>query len=443
MRGRVVVTGLVLAGIVAIAIVGTRVRTLVDLTAEDTLTLTDETEAVVDALDRDVDVTAFIRRDEPGRVEAATLLDRYRKLNRRIDWDMRDPDESPGDAARLGVDPVLGGVAVRSGEDVELAASATEQDVTAALARLLRDDPVEVCVTAGHGERALGGTAADALGEAAQLLERAGLRLRELDLLAEESVPPSCSAVVLAAPTEDLGPALDALAEWTEDDGRLLVLADPVADVDLEPLLAPWGLGLVRGVVFEGDAEAVIGGDVSAPIVRTYSSGHPIVRRLAPTYFPGVQAVLVDDEAEERVPGLTVTRLADTSEVSYLETEPLEAQFDPERDLGGPITVAAAADRSRNTGDVIARSRIVLIGDVDFATTAFVNEAANGRLLARAVEWLTTDDDVLAISANLPSDRPLRLTDARVTYARLLTAVGVPLLFALAGLLMWAVRRSR
>jgi hypothetical protein len=228
-------------------------------------------------------------------------------------------------------------------------------------------------------------------------------------------------------------------------DGKLLALLDPAAGagVDLSPVLGPFGLGVQRGVVFEGDADAVIGGDITAPIVRTYSSGHPVVRRLPPTYFPGVQGVAVDDGAEQRVAGLTVSRLADTSGASYLETEPVEARFEAGEDVGGPITVVGAADRSRTTGDAILRTRVVVAGDVDFAGDGFLGEAGNATLFLRSVAWLTLEEDLLALSANLPADRPLRLTDARLTYARLLTAGVVPALFLLAGGLAWAARRRR
>ena len=436
MKARIARTALVLVVVVAAGVVGTGTHRVHDLTAERSLTLTAQTRRILDGLDRDVEITAYLRRDEPGRVEAAAHLDRYRHESSRIDWEVVDPDDAPGDIDRFGVDPVFGGVAVRAGDDVEVAPTATEQDLTAALARLTRGRDAEVCITTGHGEPELRGAAA--------MLEAEGFGVRIVDLLASAAVPDTCTAVVLAGPTAPLGAAAsEALATWTEADGKLLVLTDPVADVDLDDVLQPFGLGVERGIVFEGDPEVVIAGDVTSPIVRTYSSGHPVVRRLAPTYFPAVQAVTVDEAAEARVPGLVVTRLADTSATSYLETEPVEAVFDPAEDAAGPVTVAAAAERSRNDGERILRTRIVVVGDTDFATDRFLTEVGNADLLRRAVGWLTLDDDLLALSSNLPADRPLRLTDARITYARLLLAGAVPLLFVLAGATVWAVRRGR
>ena len=412
-----------------------RARHVYDLTAEATLTLSPQSLSVIDALRHDVDITAFVRTDEPGRVEAVAVLDRYDERSDRIDVRVVDPDDAPGDVARLGVDPLLGGVALVAGGKIERAATATEQDLTSALARLERTRVPDLCVTTGHGEAELG--------RARALLARAGYRTVSLDLLAAPSIPARCAAVLLAGPTTLSAPALAALAAWLAADGKLLVLADPAAgaDLSLAPVLDRFGLGLRRGLVFEGDAQAVIAGDATAPIVRTYSSAHPIVRHLPPTYFPGVQAVEVDDNAD--VPGLTVSRLADTSKASYLETEPVAARFEPGRDEPGPITVAAAADQSRNDGRSIARSRVVVIGDVDFATDGFLDQAGNSSLLLRSVEWLTSGATEAAITPNIPADRPLALTDGRRAYARVVTAGLVPVLFALAGAIVWALRRAR
>lgn len=421
--------------VLAVAAVGLAVATawasgthdLVDLSEQSTLTLTSVTLDVLDAVTDDVSITAYIARGAPGRVEAVTLLDRYARRSRHLDVDVVDPADAPADAQAFGIDPVLGGIVVQRGDEVELAAGPTEQDVTSALARVVRGTDARLCLTTGHGEVAL-----EALGERLSAL---GYALAEVDLLAGGVVDGDCDVVVVASPEEQ--PPLDDLREWLDDDGSVLVLADPVSATSYDELLEPYGLALRRGVVFEGDPGSVVNGDEASPIVRRYSSSHPIVRGLAPTYFPGAQAVVIDDAPG--VPGLTVSRLADTSETSYLETEPLTPSFDPGDDLGGPITVAAAADRSSVNG----RSRLVVIGDVDLASDDLVGAAANGRFLQQAVAWLALEDDLLALSSNLPLDRPLELTDARVAYARVLGVVLVPGLLLIGGGLVWAVRRRR
>jgi ABC-type uncharacterized transport system involved in gliding motility auxiliary subunit len=85
----------------------------------------------------------------------------------------------------------------------------------------------------------------------------------------------------------------------------------------------------------------------------------------------------------------------------------------------------------------------VLVGDVDFATDAFVDEAANGQLLVRAVDWVTEEESAVTVSANIGRVRPLVLTEGRLRYLRLLSSGIVPGLFLVLGALVWAVRRGR
>lgn len=437
---RMVAAVLVLLALVAVA---DRSRILIDLTDGDTLTLSSQTRDVVAAIDRDVEITAFVARDDPARVAAVTLLDRYRRLNRRIDVSVVDPGDVPGEVGRLGVDPVLGGVVLVTGDRMERAPTPGEGDVTAGIARLLREEDATVCVSAGHGERRIGAAGTDGLSGAAAVLERDGYVVREVDLLASPTVPDDCRVMVVAAPTGGFGDAAArSVARWVEDDGRLLLLTDPVVDfVPLESILEDHALGVERGVVLEGDSANVVGGDVTAPIVTRYPSASPVVRNLAPTFFPLVQEVVVQDGAFDD--GLSTGRLAETSVTSYLEREPVGASFDPEVDRGGPIAVIGAADRSRVDGVDVRRTRIVVAGDVDFVSNGALEEAGNSQLLRQAIAWLSETEDLVAISPNLARDRPLRLTDERADYALVLSSGIVPGLFLLAGAMVWAVRRGR
>lgn len=419
-------------------------RAVIDLTEGDSLSLTEETAGIVDAVDAPTTITAFLDPSDPERAAASALLLRYQRLNGRLRVRILDPARAPGEMRRLGVDPQLGGVAVARGEQVELVSTITEQDLTAALARLARGRSAELCVATGRGEASTADESPAGLSLAAGLLAENGYRLRDVDLLVRHDVPGPCDALIVAAPKAPLGAAAAPLREWLEhEDGRLLLLSDPAepADAALSDVVGGHGLGLRRGIVLEGDPGLVTAEDPSAPIVREYASANPIVRRLAPTFFPGAQQVTVGDSDPSE--GLTVTALAETSLVSYLETEPMSSVFDPADDAAGPIAIAAAGDRVQQVDGAVRRSRAVVVGDVDFATNAVIGEAANAEFLVRALDWLSLDDQFVVLSTNLPEHRPMAMTRDRVLYARFITLAVLPGLFLLAGAAVWVLRRSR
>ena len=79
---------MLIAVAVALTIAGARTHRLADFTEQQSLTLASTTHDVVNAVHDEVKVTAFIGRDDAGRVEAVTLLDRYARLNRHVHTDV-------------------------------------------------------------------------------------------------------------------------------------------------------------------------------------------------------------------------------------------------------------------------------------------------------------------------------------------------------------------
>ena len=170
---RVVLTALaIVAAVFVVYALVARTGTAWDVTSEGSATLSDETLRVVHRLDRRIEITAFFPHDAIGRVEAATLLSRYRKANRKISFRVIDPTIFPGEAQRLGVEEVGSSVV----EDVahrstrEIAPYTIEIDVTSAIARLVRGRQGTVCFTTGHGEAKVTGDEPDSLTHAAPVL---------------------------------------------------------------------------------------------------------------------------------------------------------------------------------------------------------------------------------------------------------------------------------
>lgn len=425
-RIRAAAVALAIAAVLVTVVASERVRAELDLTQDRSLTLTDTTLDVIDGLERRVRITAFLSRREPGRAEAVALLDRYRRASSRITYRLLDPDDAPGELRRLGLDPALGGVALESGDRIERGPTVSEQDVTAGLARLVRDVEETVCFTTGHGERPLSATA-EGFGALRALLAGNGYDVRATGGSLE-----GCTVAVVAAPTADIDGS-DPLVSWLAAGGRALVLTDPESTASLEPVLGPFGLSVRRGIVLETNANGHVPGDPATPIVAAYRSGFPFVRRLPPTIYPGAQPIDVSEAPPEGVAAAAVART----------TSGAVLRRDGEPDVGGPLALVAAADRSEVAGGRVTRSRIVVTGDADLLADAFLGELGHSRLAVQAVDWLALDDDLVSVSANLARPRPLLLTPARLTYLRVLTAGVVPLAFLVAGIAVWTMRRSR
>ena len=445
---RVIVGGLaIVAAVFVVYAAVARAGVAWDLTAEGSATLSPETLRVLDGLDRRVRITAFFPHDAVGRVEAATLLSRYRKATRKITFRIVDPRIYPGEAERLGI----GGVGSAAVEDVaepdnvEIAQYTIEIDVTSAIARLVRGDPGRVCFTSGHGEKEITGNDQDSLSRAASLLRANGYETRSVDLLVADHVPTTCAAVVVASPTNDISKrARRMLSKYLEDSGKALVLADPSSHADLTPITKPWGIRFVRGTVLEGDEGSHLPGDVTAPIVTRFAGGSAVVRGLGPVLMPRAMGIELGDASD---PGLSAGPLAMTSPLGYLDRDD-PSDFDPDVDVAGPIALGASSDASSvaepGTAQArIERTRLLAWGDVGFATDAFITDGSNAALWVQGIDWLTQPEDLVTAVPNFPQLRELELTAARNRYILFLTAGVIPGLFVIAGALVWVLRRGR
>lgn len=418
-----------------------------DMTAEGSASLSEETLRVLDRVDRRLEITAFFPRDAIGRVEAATLLSRYRDANRKITYKVLDPVLAPGEAQRLGVEG-SGSAAVVDIEDpssTEIAGYTIEIDVTSAIARLLREVQGTICFTRGHGERSIDDASPEGLTQAAELLRSNGYDIEEIDLLTKEKVPEECDAVVVASPEVELASGFsEALSKHLESSGRAVLFADPASEVDISGVSEAWGITFERGVVVEGDPAGHLAGDLTSPVITRYAGGSPVVRGVGPTFFPrslAVRTTEVDD------PGTTATEIAVTSRLGYLDVEDVTS-FDEDVDKEGPVAVGAASDSSEVADPTspearIERTRLLAWGDVDFASNAFIEDGSNARLFLQGIDWLTQPEDLITAVPSFPGLRELELTEARNRYILFLTAGVVPGLFVLAGAFVWVLRRSR
>jgi ABC-type uncharacterized transport system involved in gliding motility auxiliary subunit len=107
------------------------------------------------------------------------------------------------------------------------------------------------------------------------------------------------------------------------------------------------------------------------------------------------------------------------------------------------VAVGAVIDDSSVQGDEILRTRLLVWGDVDFLTDAFIGEASNARLWIQSMDWLTQPEDLVTAVPNFPKIRELELTAARSRYVLFVSAGVVPGLFLLAAGFVWVIRRGR
>jgi ABC-type uncharacterized transport system involved in gliding motility auxiliary subunit len=115
--------------------------------------------------------------------------------------------------------------------------------------------------------------------------------------------------------------------------------------------------------------------------------------------------------------------------------------FDAGEDSVGPLDIALAGARPHPSGR--GEQRIVVFGDSDFLSNAYLGLGANRALASAAFHWVSGDDEVLNVPVVMAQD----LDYDPNQIARAVIALGAPIILPLAllafGLLRWRARRQR
>jgi ABC-type uncharacterized transport system involved in gliding motility auxiliary subunit len=414
--------------------------------------------AELQGLDAPVQFTVYDQ--ETGFDRFRNRFETYQYESNQVKVEYVDVDRQPARAKEAGITQYGTVVATYRDREQRLTTSIEEQDVTNALIKLVSGAEKKVYFTVGHGERET--DSADRLrgyNAITAALGRDNFAVAPLPLIQQGQVPDDATVVVVAGPTTDfLAPEVEAMKRYVARGGKVLLLLDPPgAGADLNNLigfLKEWSIELGNDVVVDASGIGqLFGGDASVPVVLNYPA-HPITDNFrVMTAFPHARSV-------QAVPGGTHTPqpLLETSQQSWAETD-LKAfaagdvEFTEGADRRGPISVgvAVSAPAAEPPAPPLAgnlspdapqpESRIVVIGDSDFAGNNALGIQGNQDLFLNAVNWLAQQEDLIAIRPRDVQDRRITLTADDQQRVFLLSILVIPGLVFAAGVYSWWRRR--
>jgi len=425
-----------------------------DWTTTGRNSLSAESLAVLDGLGPGLSITVYAPPGGNLARAVEQLLQRYRRARPDIAVELVDPQLFP-EQARADDVSLLGQLVLAYRGRRETLGVLSEEALTNAIARLTLDDPPWVAVLEGHGERAIASAAGPDLGRFAQLLHQRGFRLQPLDLATHPDIPANTDLLLISTPAIALFPGeAEAVIAYLKRGGNLLWLLDPPATqadglLGLEPVAAYLGLQRLPGEVVDAAAADLGLDSPTIAVVQDWPDDHPLGRGLTqPALLPGSTGFAVT-AAPDWVLDTTLT----TGALSWNETGPVRGEVRRDESAGeqnGPLPVAmvlmrevdadadADADRVRQGRE----QRVVVVGDGDFLSNAHLNNGANEALGLRIARWLAGRESLVEVPAQ-PSDRDALVMAPGRAYAVSAGAlIGLPLLFALTGLVIrW--RRGR
>lgn len=379
-----------------------------DLTPEKQYTLSPHAQKVLQDLDHDVQVVAFVRSDDERNPEISDLLARAHNVSRRLRYSIVDLNRNPAVARQYGVDNYAS-VVVESDGRRRVFANPREDLLVEAILQVTRPTAKVVYFLSGHGEPNPGDNDRErGYSGAANTLRREFYDVRPLSLLGEEPVPADAGVVVVAGPRKDLLLAeLTKLAVYVDRGGALLVLIDPQTPPSVGGFLSRYGVQ-VRGDVVVDPENRLFAGDYLTMTVPGLSPRHPVSAALkSPPLFSQASSVAFGGAPRAGVRGIEFLQSAPaawrTPDRDVLQSG--VATFVKGRDEGGPIPLGVSLlVESETAAPPPPVARFIILGDSDFANNFFLEYLGDKDLLVNSVNWLAGEEELLA--ARSPQRQP-------------------------------------
>ncbi len=421
-----------------------------DTTRLAQFTLTQETKDVLSNLKQQVKAICFFvpSKDQYGLTSyAENLLIEYQTYTKDLKIEIVDPDEHPDRARQYGITEYQS-VVFESGKNhrivppsqiIQFDSQGLPQQVeaehafTSALLEVTGVAQKKIYFITGHGEASLEGNYSSVL---------KGLRddlyvVDTLNLITNPVVPADASVLVLAAPQTPLtANEVTVLGQYLAQGGQLFMLTNPNYPDGLNELLAPYGVQLGSGTVIDRASSVAPRKDM--PLVtpdRNYFSQTLGVSLT--TYFPGAVGV-VPVGGETQYPPLVYTTTDSWLQKNFDSTK--DPVFNKETDVQGPIAIGvviAAAESEQQK----KLTRLIVIGDSDFASNEHFSQVNNGDLFLDSVNWLAEETQLITIHRTALPFRRLVVGPEQRDFI-IYSGLGLPsILVLLIGAIVWWYRK--
>ena len=415
-----------------------------DLTEDDVNTLSPELLAAINQLPETVTATGFFSQ-QMGTQSAEQLLSNIKaNSNGKFSYNFINPDLDPQAALQAGITGD-GKILLQMGQQKEIVAFASEDEMLRGFLRLLNPDSSAIYFLTGHGERDIQQSGETSMTRALATLETKNYTVKPLNLLVDNAIPEDASVIVIAGPLKPISEnEAQLLKDFLGAGGSLIVMEDPTVLTEFGEDKDPLAEMLAQdwGIVFNNDI--VI--DLNSPQPTTaaaayYDSMHPVTVNMnnLVAFFPFTRSLTLTGSTED----VSVTPIVQTNERSWGETnfdslsQGGQIQMD-ENEVQGPLTLAAAGENTTTGG------RVVVFGTSALAVDQMFDSYGNGDMFVNSVDWSAEQEDLASITPKNTTERMFNPPSGIHWILILLSSIFIiPGLVVLGGISTWLARRRQ
>ncbi len=436
----------IITAVVVVNVLADRYNKSYDGTANKRYSLSDQTKKIARELNQDATIRYF--NQSTRFTEGKDLLDQYADLSPKIHVEYIDPDKNIEVARDAGIKS-YGTAIVQFESKKEEAKSLTEEGLTGAFIRVLKGKTRTVCFVTGSGEHQIDNSDRDGYSRFKDLLSKDEYESKSINLLQKAEIGSDCTVVVVGGPTSDYQQIqVDAIKKFVEEGGRAFLMLDAPLKLGREiannelltKQLESWGVTVNKDLILDlNPIGQILGLGPQYVLIQSYES-QPIVSPLkgTATGFPLSRSMDIKSGDKTTVEKLLASSDSSVSTTSLSSTNLDEMINDP-KNKKGPLTFAATG--SYRTGKENGEGRFIVIGSSGWAANSFINFNGNKDLALNAMNWLSSDEDLISIRPKEQDDRRITMTESQFSWVRLTSQFVLPLIVIVGGVWVWWRRR--
>lgn len=420
-----------------------------DFTQQEMHTLSEQTEKLVKGLSEPLQAVLY---GETGDKEKnAPLINNYRDLSPKFQYEFVNTQKELSRAMQASIKKPGTLQLIYKGKDVKVD-DLNEEKLTNALIKILKEKNITVCALTGHGEKKFTSKEQDGYEAIRLALVAQMYEVKEINVLQEGKVSETCSTVlIMGANRAFLEKEKTVIDDYLKNGGRAVIAIDPnlkgqEESQDVLKILEPWKVTSPHAMVVDPFATQ-FRADASTPIAISFNRVHSIVKDFnenSGVIFPITRALEIPGYGSD---GLSFFWVVQSTANAWAEFDmgglaKGQAQFSEGKDKKGPLNFAVAVEGKMNGSKGTQNTRIVVFGTSLFATNAFYRVNSNQDLFMNAVSWTVEDESMISIRKKESEPGKFEIDQKQGQVIGLVTVLVLPLLIAIAGIVIWVLRKK-
>ncbi|HKY69921.1 MAG TPA: Gldg family protein [Gammaproteobacteria bacterium] len=413
-----------------------------DISRYKTNTLSNTTLSLLETFDAPIQVTLY-SEDYDTKLSVLSLLSIYSAQTPNIVFTHHTTPPSPEEQHKLGF--ATNGLKIQYKNITQAinlnSTPLTEMSFSQALFKLKRAQNQWVVFVEGHKEPSPFGRENRDLRVFSAALEKEGLKIQSLNLANFSAIPENTVLLILAAPQIPLLPyELTLIKSYIDSGKNFLWLMGQEIEPQLSDLQSILHIKRLPGIIMDLHGQKMGTPHPGISLVTQYNNT-PITHPQAElTAFPWAVALKPLEGSPWKTQSFLQTH-ADT----WTQTGPLSEKigFKPEEgEVAGPLSIGYLLTKNIQNNDKETEQRIIVVGNTQFLSNGTIHNYGNLDLGLHLINWLSTDDALLAIPFPASSKPIVGLTYPVAFCLQTIYPYGLPIVLLGIGLL-YRYKRNR